>query len=333
MYSDEDLTDAVKEGVFSQQAVDDFRQLMNKRRHSVAVDEENFRLITSFNDVFVVIACALLLLSVSWLARDQGDILRYSLVAVTSWGVAEYFVRRRRMALPAIVLLFSFIGSLSLMVVNTMEINNSLQMTIGSLMVAAAAYLHWLRFRVPVTVAAGTVSAIAAVLAILGGLLDLSRDGLLVFVFCAGVCVFLLAMRWDSRDPQRIGHQSAVAFWLHLLAAPLMIHPVFYWSGIIQAESSLTAVITVVLLYAVITLISIAIDRRALMVSSLGYVIYSIADMMQLYGDIESGLALTGLIIGASLLLLSAFWHKARTAVFALLPSSLLRWLPVVKPA
>ena len=31
-------------------------------------------------------------------------------VAVTSWGLAEYFTRQRRMALPSIVLLLAFVG-------------------------------------------------------------------------------------------------------------------------------------------------------------------------------------------------------------------------------
>ena len=49
MYTDDDLTYATEQGVFSAEAVADFRRLMNERRDSVAVDEENFRLITSFN--------------------------------------------------------------------------------------------------------------------------------------------------------------------------------------------------------------------------------------------------------------------------------------------
>ena len=333
MYTDDDLTYATEQGVFSAEAVADFRRLMNERRDSVAVDEENFRLITSFNDVFVVIACTVLLLSVSWLLGGAGDAVRYLAVAVASWAVAEFFVLRRRMALPAIYLLFTFIGGLSAMMLSIVDSDNSWQMLLAAVVVFAGACLHWLRFRVPVTIAAGTVAVILALMIVIGGVLDLSANGLLVYVFCAGIGVFLLAMVWDSRDQQRIGHQSDVAFWLHLLAAPLMIHPVFYWSGLVNAEASVAAVVLVVAMYALITLISIAIDRRALMVSALGYVIYSIANVMQEYGNIEYGLALTGLIIGASLLLLSAFWHKARRWLLGCLPDSVMRWLAAVGSA
>ena len=44
----------------------------------------------------------------------------------------------------------------------------------------------------------------------------------LSFVLVLGIGVFLFAMRWDSSDPARVTRRSDVAFWLHLLAAPMI---------------------------------------------------------------------------------------------------------------
>ena len=36
-----------------------------------------------------------------------------AVVAVASWGLAEFFTRRRRMALPSLMLLFAFVGGVA----------------------------------------------------------------------------------------------------------------------------------------------------------------------------------------------------------------------------
>ncbi|MDG1820407.1 MAG: hypothetical protein P8H24_00990 [Methylophilaceae bacterium] len=78
------------------------------------------------------------------------------LAAITAWGLAEYFVRMRRMALSAIVLLLAFIififaGTKYLI---TPIIDEGAQaFIIPSLIATIAAWLHWRRFQVPITIA------------------------------------------------------------------------------------------------------------------------------------------------------------------------------------
>ena len=60
MYSEEDLDLAVKQGVFTATSVEEFRELVASSKQTSVVDEENFRLVGGFNDIFIVIACALL---------------------------------------------------------------------------------------------------------------------------------------------------------------------------------------------------------------------------------------------------------------------------------
>ena len=62
MYNDDDLSSAIAAGILSENTATASR--IRAVGHGSAPDEENIRLITSFNDIFVVIACALLLVSV-----------------------------------------------------------------------------------------------------------------------------------------------------------------------------------------------------------------------------------------------------------------------------
>ena len=67
-----------------------------------------------------------------------------------------------------------------------------------------------------------------------------------------------------------------------------------------------------VLLYVVLGLTALAIDRRALLVSALAYVLYALNELFKQFGAVELNVALTALVIGSALLMLSAFWHQAR---------------------
>ena len=83
----------------------------------------------------------------------------------------------------------------------------------------------------PITIAAGALSVSAIVIALIASALG-DIDGsngkiMLASVLIFGIGVFLFAMRWDSSDPARVTRRSDVAFWLHLLAAPMIIHPIF----------------------------------------------------------------------------------------------------------
>ena len=68
-------------------------------------------------------------------------------------------------------------------------------------------------------------------------------------------------------------------------------------------------------------LTALAIDRRALLVSALAYVLYALTELFKQFGAVELNVALTALIIGSALLLLSAYWHQARRRVVRPLPS------------
>ncbi len=325
MYSEDDLNSAVHAGVISEAMAAAFRSHVAAGRQTPVADEEYFRLLTGFNDIFVVIACALLLVSVSWIGGSLQPWLGSLALAAAAWGLAEFFTRQRRMALPSIVLMLVFVGAVLSLVMGLTQ-----SMPVGSAVAAIAAWLHWQRFKVPITVAAGAAALTAvAVSAVVAS--PLQGKGLEIAVaFFAGVAVFMWALRWDAQDRQRQTRKADVAFWLHLLSAPLMVHPVFAALGLLEGRSSWLAAAAVLVLYAFITLASLAIDRRALMVSALAYVLYAFSALFKQYGVVSLGFAITALTIGAALLLLSAFWHASRTWVLRTLPPKLQRRLAPV---
>jgi hypothetical protein len=335
MYTDEDLSSAVKVGIFTDDAVLQFRSFISKEQNSFSVDEEHFRLVSGFNDFFVVIACVLLLISVSWLGNEVSNTFAALAVAIVSWGLSELFILKRKMALPAIVLLATFILGMAWFAASLFHSSGSnlgsSSITVAGFMGAVAARLHWLRFKVPITVAAGMASIVVAVIAIFLYQFPEAKQWSLVLFFTGGLISFALAMRWDSQDTRRQTGKSDVAFWLHLLAAPLIVHPIFSILGIFNGGSGALLAFVVISLYFILAVISIVIDRRALMVSALTYVLFSFSTLLKTYGFVSLGFAITGLVIGSALLLLSAYWHVSRSYLINYVPNNFLKWFPPLK--
>jgi hypothetical protein len=185
---------------------------------------------------------------------------------------------------------------------------------------------------VPITVAAGTAAlaatAVALVLSITG--MPERPDALVMsLVLTAGIGVFALAMWWDRSDRVRQTRRSDVAFWLHLLAAPMIAHPIFHLLGVTEGNDiGSGAAVMVVAIYVLFGLIALAIDRRALLVSALAYVLFALTQLFREFGAVELNVALTAFVIGSALLLLSAFWQNARAVVVGMLPDNLANQLP-----
>jgi hypothetical protein len=326
MYSDEDLLSAVQAGAITEASAAALRSHVAQIRKGPMVDEEHFRLITGFNDIFVVIACVLLLAAVAWIGAEAHPGVGAALQALVAWLLAEFFTRKRRMALPSIALLLAFVGGV-LIAAYVLLPQTGLGMSIAGAFGAAAALLHWMRFKVPITVAAGTAALVGASIVLLVTAVPKTMEWTSAISFVAGVAVFAIAMRWDASDRLRQTRRSDAAFWLHLLAAPLLVHPVFKSLGVFEGETSGPQALAVVVLYVAIALVSLSVDRRALMVSALAYVLYAFTALLKSYGVVSLSFATTALVIGSALLLLSAFWHPIRAMVLRAYPQAILEKL------
>jgi hypothetical protein len=351
MIEQRDLDAAVGAGIIDNATASRLVDFTRDYRRGVAgPDEESFRLLTGFNDIFVTIAVGLLLFALGALGGKIVPALGAALVAAASWGLAEYFTRARRMALPSIALLLAFVGSvLSLGVLLFADNSGILRfasagngvpsephriagmfgLVAATAMAAAAAFGHWRRFHIPITVAAGAAALAGLALALVNAVGIIAPNVFLVLVLLAGLAIFALAMSFDARDRARVTRWSDVAFWLHLLAAPMIVHPVFALAGLLKGSPAPGAAIAVIAVYAALTIVALAIDRRALLVSALGYVIYAIQALVSAGGALDTSLALTALVIGGFLVLLSAAWRPIRARVIALLPTTVTVRLPV----
>lgn len=379
MYSEDDINSAVAAGALSAESAASFRAHMTKVRELPRGSEEDFRLINSFNDIFVAIGVVILLLAMGaigqaiadlivpvedFLAMAQGDYSEVEwgrweqqnslndalqgcfagvLVAIAAWPLSEFFTRKRRMALPSIILLLAFVGGVfatifGIGMASFAQGNDQLgavAISVAALAAAGAAYVHWRRFMVPITVAAGTaavaVTVIALILSAIGPAF-INEDTVLAMVFVAGLCVFAFAMRWDFTDRERITRRSDVAFWLHLLAAPMIAHPVFALFGVTEGTNlGVGAALGVVAVYVAFGLLALVVDRRAMLVSALAYVLFALSFLFEEFGAVELGFALTALVIGSALLSLSAFWQPIRRSVVTALPPAWQAKLPATQ--
>ena len=373
MYSQEDLNSAVSAGVISADAANALRAHVASSRDAVPADAEHFRLVTGFNDIFVSIGVVILLLAAGGIGQQIANafatrpvmdifdpseaqmdafiaadrlrtglqmILGGVLVSATSWLLAEFFTRRKHMALPSILLLLAFVGAVfaaiigvgNVLGVMASDTSSAALISASGLITAGAAWLHWRRFMVPFTVAAGTgalaVTAIAIIAAVLG---EPGETVILSLVLVSGLAIFALAMRWDMTDRDRTTRRSDVAFWLHLLAAPMIAHPLFYSLGVMDGADrvGVGSAVGVLAIYVLFGLVALAIDRRALLVSALAYVLVALAFLFDRFGAVELTFALTALVIGSALLSLSAFWTPIRNKVVAGLPNGWQARVPV----
>lgn len=340
MYSESEIDAAVAAQVISPDAAAALRNYIAQQRAAPAVDEEQFRLLTGFNDIFVSVALVLALGAIAQIGWQTAPWLGGTGVALASWAAAEYFTRKRRMALPSILLLLGFVGAVAAVPIgvlvrvepNWSNQTNALAGAGIALLAGGAAWLHWRRFRVPITVAAGMIAGVGMLLGLAASLVPDARNLVYPVALAGGVATFALAMAWDMSDRERRTRRSDVAFWLHLAAAPLIAHPIFQLLGVFGHEIGAAQALMVLGLYLVFAFIALAIDRRALLVSSLAYVLYAMAALFRQAGAIELSAALTALVIGSALLLLSVFWHPMRARVVTLL-GGLQNRLPPVQVA
>lgn len=363
MYSEDDIQSAVHAGAITPQAAEALRTHVSSLHAAPAVDEEHFRLISGFNDIFVSIACLLVIFAAAAVGSTTvSGWLGGLLVAVASWLMAEAFTRRRRMALPSIILLLGFVFGLAFAASGGLAQTipqHSVPMTyfnrwsgetdhwirwehypwqkalfllVGAGAAGIGALIHWRRFRVAITIAAGVGALAVLALAAIVALRDqpLSDNPLVApAALLCGLATFAYAMRWDMSDRERTTQRADIAFWLHLVAAPLIAHPLFYWMGVLDGNNvGLMTALGVLAIYLGFAVVAIAIDRRALLVSALLYVLIALAQLFRLYGAVQLNFALTALVIGSALLALSAFWPSLRRALIRLLPIAARKRLP-----
>src|SRR4029078_2236474 len=98
MYSQQELDDAVASGAITAKAADALRAYVETQRVAIP-DEEQFRLITGFNYIFLSIAAAILLCAVGWIGQSVGQSAGFSIDANGPSFVGPLFVAATAWAL------------------------------------------------------------------------------------------------------------------------------------------------------------------------------------------------------------------------------------------
>jgi len=285
MISDATLAQAVRDGLITAAQAEGLDAL--EARASAASrsawaspptpDDESLRFVSGFGDVFVAIGLALFFGAAGFLLeRFFGPLAMWLGIAASAWLLAEFFTRRRRMALPSIILLVIFAGAMFFAGIHVLTGGDPFTSTIigvaqegqggegvwlPGLATAGAAALHYWRFRVPITIAAGAAALSAAFIAFGSSFWPQpSRWLVSALVLVCGVAIFALAMRFDSADPERVTRRTDIAFWLHLLAAPMIVHPVISYLVTDASGIETSGAIAVLAVFFVFSFVAVAID-------------------------------------------------------------------------
>lgn len=316
-------------------------------------DDEQLRFISGFSDIFVTIGIAMFIGAIAHFANRSIDVAgMWTSVAVTAWLLAEFFTRLRRMALPSIVLLIVFAmavftgaciflgagirsyGSpVTLVGIVGIDTNQPTILAAAALLTVLLTAVHYWRFRVPITIAAGCGALTIAIMGLTYGFApQLTPAGYSLVILICGLAIFTLAMRFDMADPERLTRRTDIAFWLHLLAAPLIVHSLI--RGLVANTSKLdpTAAVAIMAVFLALSFVAVLIDRRAMLVSGLSYAGYAFATLIREAGFSDMTTPATVLVLGAFVLLLSAGWRPLRTAILGVTPSALTRNLPKTSP-
>lgn len=354
MIGTDDIRAAVGSGLISERQAASLTALAQSRRgarEDLSPGDEPFELFRGFNEIFIVVG--LVILSAGWaavvsvlVAADplawRSTLMIASIAsAATVWLLSEYFIRRRRMIGPAILLsvlftataAFGFAQWLAQVFMVAQEDYSSL--VIPGLLTTAATFVYWWRFRVPFSMALIALMLFATALiaaATRTGTPDsieeifvFSAEGSLAWVTLAlGLAAFAVAMVFDGSDPHRVTRRSAQGFWLHLVAAPMIINTVAL--SILGSDHDMAEAALIVLMV-LFALVAIVIDRRSFLLAAIVYVVTVITTLSD--GFNEAGFAWLVLGLGVFLVSLGAFWARIRATILTLLPlGSARRWLP-----
>lgn len=271
------------------------------------------------------------------------------------WGLAEVFARRRRLFLPAIAIVISLTGFMIVatallyagVLVGAGFDGSGLdwsrmppELRWGILLAMAMAFIapfaFYLRFRLPFSLGltGGGIAGFIVVAAMIANF-EMTMQYLPLLSLVLGIMLFIAAVAFDARDPARTTRYSDNGFWLHFAAAPLILNGTFGLIGMAfgnefaaggagaliqsaatdQGQATAHAALTL-LVVAALGVVSLLINRRVLIVSTLITTGVAIGVLMNAVGMGAGGLAASTLIVlGAFVLILGGSWHTVRRAL------------------
>ena len=354
MIDTDDIRAAVGAGVLSEGQAASLTALAHSRqgaREGLDPGDEPFELFRGFNEVFIMVG--LVILGAGWagvvgwaiygeLQTWQSTAIFYAGVsAILLWLLSEYFIRRRRMVGPAILLAIMFAGNAAFGLtqqfaqVFMLAQQDFSSLILPGLLSVAAVFVYWLRFKVPFAMALIALGLFATALLAAATQSGTPATVTELFVFSAesnfawitlalGALTFVVAMYFDGSDPHRVTRRSAQGFWLHLVAAPMIINTVALSILSNETEAAYGAILAAMAAFA---LVAVVIDRRSFLLAAIAYVVSVLLTLNPALEDEGGAFLVLGL--GLFLVLLGAFWARIRWAILSALPlGGLRKFLP-----
>jgi len=278
--------------------------------------EEPLKFIRSFGDVFITLGVVLLVIAINMIGLSGY----YYLVPVAGFiAIAEWLVRVRRLALPGIAILISILFFVNKAI--SFDHENATIFGLGILCLASL--LFYLRYKMPFSLLPLAAGLVAIAIIQIG--VDVIKHPIIFSGF--GLLVFIIAMWFDIRYTVRVSHLSDSAFWLHLLASPLIVHGAMV-SMLFSDQSWVQAMgkeVIIVTFFSGILLLALLLDRRAMLISTQLYMIYALTQLLQ--GQLNSTqniLIYILMALGLFVIFFGTYWYKTRRLIFGFLSGSVI---------
>ena len=321
--------------------------------------EEDIRFIRNFNDLFLSIGLGLFIFGLGIISTLVGGQMISAVLAggiisegrnaiwtgafiagadaVIVWMLGEVFARTRRLFLPAIVILvgflFYFVTFVGLAYVAFFDLEQlgsfddakfegRLYMLVLAAAGAIGSLLYYARMKLPFAMGLFGISLAGCVIGFVAlGSPGLVTQNLYQVIFLSGVFLFALGVFFDARDPERLTRLSDNGFWLHFFAAPLIFFSVMEMAG--TSGGGVAGATMTLVLIGVFTVISLLINRRALLVAGLLSAMWATGVLVTSAGlENAWSAAVTLLILGGAITLLGAGWHVIRGVLIAPFPKT-----------
>lgn len=310
------LENAVKQGIISkEQAVSLFNFFeMDKEKASLTENTgEQLKFMRSFGDIFIALGVLLLVFTSNQLAVNTSHQL---IIIVALFLISEWLVGHKRLVLPGITILLSILYFVNKAADATPGVHGSLDV----FLMISAALLFYFRYKMPFSLYPVAVGCIYLSIELLG--INVIEHPYIFILL--GMAVFIVAMWYDSRDTQRVTSLSDNGFWLHLLAAPLIVHGVMV-SLFLSNNTGLQAnSFSILLLFTLFFFIALFVDRRAILVSSFAYALYAVFKFAyQQFMQVDNMTLFIFMGVGIFIIFFGTYWYKVRKLIFS--PISSLR--------
>lgn len=309
----------------------------DRKRVKVIDVDEPFKFLSGFRDFFIAVGLLLMVAAfIAVAAFTDNGVLASALGAAAAWGMAELVAKRDRLALSSIIVSLGFISAAGLFAGFSLDADwlgaNGLSgfasqrgsgqdwrnpALVGALVSVAAAGLFYVRFKVPFVLAGLAAATILFFVIVINSIApEWAESNARLILGISGLVTFLAAMRFDASDPARITRRADCGFWLHLIAAPLIVHSLIGITGASDLSVQTEEALAVFILVAMITLVALVIDRRSMIVSALIYTAAAtFATVSAFEGDSDLPIVITLFALATLVIGLGLLWPLLRRMV------------------